>query len=209
VKDEHRREAEEERPEKGARRKVKVTDKRRTGASKEPETDEASAADQAEAAAAELSQPAGNEDVEAVRAQAAEYLDHLQRLKAEFDNYRKRVLKEQTRAVEFATEPIMSRLLEVLDEFELAVMAAERKPEFERFLRGVEMVYAKLKEILRAEGLEPIGAEGEPFDPEVHEALLQSEEPGEGEPFVSDVLRTGYRLKGRVLRPAGVKVARR
>ena len=207
--DEERREA-EERSEEGAHRKVKVTDKRRTreraagsgDAPVQPAPDPA-------ADGAESPDRAANEELEAARAQAAEYLDHLQRLKAEFDNYRKRVLKEQTRAVELATEPVMSRLLEVLDEFELAVMAAERKPEFERFLHGVEMVYAKLKEILRAEGLEAIGAKGEPFDPEVHEALLQSEEPGDGEPYVSDVLRTGYRLKGRVLRPAGVKVARR
>ncbi|MDQ4004985.1 MAG: nucleotide exchange factor GrpE [Actinomycetota bacterium] len=196
-----RHEAEEERPEKGSRGKVKVTDKRVSA----KEADQPASQDAAEAQHAEPERS----ELEAARAEAAEYLDHLQRLKAEFDNYRKRVLKEQTRSVELATEPIMSRLLEVLDEFELAVMAAESKPEFERFLRGVEMVYGKLKEILRAEGLEPIDAQGKPFDPEVHEALLQSEEPGEGEPFVSDVLRTGYRLKGRVLRPAGVKVARR
>src|SRR5437764_1286931 len=83
---------------------------------------------------------------------------HLQRLQAEFDNYRKRVLKEQTRAVEMASEPVMRRLLEVLDEFDLALMAADRKPEFEQFLRGVELVYAKLADILRAEGLERIEA---------------------------------------------------
>jgi molecular chaperone GrpE len=118
------------------------------------------------------------------------------------------VLKEQTRAVDFANEPLIAKLLEVLDEFELALIAAERKPEYEGFLKGVEMVYAKLQEILRSEGLERIEAEGQPFDPELHEALLQGEE-GEGEPHVSDVLRTGYRLKGRVIRPSGVKVSRR
>jgi molecular chaperone GrpE len=149
--------------------------------------------------------PAGDDQ----SAKAAEYLEDLQRLKAEFDNYRKRVLKEQTRAVEFASEPLIARLLEVLDEFELALMAAERQPELERFLQGVEMVYAKLLDILRSEGLERIEAEGKSFDPELHEALLQSEDHGEGEQFVSDVLRTGYTLKGRVIRPSGVKVARR
>ncbi len=140
---------------------------------------------------------------------AAEYLEHLQRLQAEFDNYRKRVLKEQTRAVELAAEPMIGKLLEVLDEFELALLAAERKPELDSFLRGVEMVYAKLQEILRSEGLERIEAEGKPFDPSIHEALLQGEDHGEGEPYVSDVLRTGYTLKGRVIRPSGVKVGRR
>ena len=147
------------------------------------------------------------EDLEAAQRQAQDYLDHLRRLQAEFDNYRKRVLKEQTRAVEMASEPLMRRLLEVLDEFELALMAAERKPDFDRFLHGVELVYAKLLETLLSEGLERIDAQGQPFDPSKHEALMQSGD-GEGEPVVADVLRQGYTLRGRVIRPAGVKVAR-
>jgi molecular chaperone GrpE len=147
-------------------------------------------------------------ELERARAQAAEYLEHLQRLKAEFDNYRKRVLKEQTRAVEMASEPLVRRLLEVLDDFDLALMAAEKKPDFDTFLHGVEMVYAKLQDILRSEGLERMRAQGDPFDPERHEALMQTG-PEEGEPHVADVFRQGYTLKGRVIRPAGVKVARK
>jgi molecular chaperone GrpE len=153
---------------------------------------------------------AGQEGSEAENAklEAAEYRDHLQRLQAEFANYRKRVLKEQTRAVEMAAEPLLRRLLEVLDEFDLALMAAERKPDFEQFLHGVELVYAKLQEILRSEGLERMDAEGKPFDPERHEALMQVHD-GDGEPYVADVLRQGYTLRGRVIRPAGVKVGRK
>jgi molecular chaperone GrpE len=146
--------------------------------------------------------------LEQAQRQAAEYLEHLQRLQAEFANFRKRVLKEQTRAVELASEPLMRRVLEVLDEFDLALMAAEQKPEFDKFLHGVELVYAKLKDILAAEGLERIPAEGAPFDPERHEALMQSGS-GEGEPVVGDVLRQGYTLRGRVIRPSGVKVVRK
>jgi molecular chaperone GrpE len=142
-------------------------------------------------------------------ARAAEYLADLKRLKAEFENYRKRVLREQTRALELAAEPLVAKLLEVIDEFELALMAAEAKPDFDRFLHGVELVYAKLMDILRSEGLERIEAEDRPFDPQRHEALLQSEGEAEGEPYVADVLRAGYTLKGRVIRPAGVKVGRR
>jgi molecular chaperone GrpE len=144
--------------------------------------------------------------------EAAEHLADLQRLKAEFDNYRKRVLREQTQAVELAAGPLVMRLLEVLDEFELALTAAERverTPDMDRFVHGVEIVYAKLMEILKAEGLERIEAEGARFDPELHEALLQGGGSQEGEPYVEDVLRHGYTLKGRVIRPAGVKVARR
>ncbi len=146
------------------------------------------------------------EDVDAARKEAAEYLDHLQRLQAEFDNYRKRVLKEQTDAVERAAAPVVQRLLEVLDDFELALISANDKPDFDRFLHGVELVYAKLADTLKAEGLQRIDAQGEPFDPEQHEALMQT---GEGDRLiVADVLRPGYRLRGRVIRPAGVRVSR-
>jgi molecular chaperone GrpE len=151
------------------------------------------------------------EDVEdelaRARTDAQEYLTHLQRLQAEFDNYRKRVLREQTAAVELASEPVMRRLLEVLDDFELALIHATEKPDYDRFLKGVELVYAKLADALKAEGLERIEAEGRAFDPERHEALMQTGE-GDGEPVVADVLRPGYMLRGRVLRPAGVRVER-
>jgi molecular chaperone GrpE len=153
------------------------------------------------------------DDLERARREGREYLDHARRLQAEFDNYRKRVLKEQTRALELAAEPMVRRLLEVLDDFELALMAAEemsaeRQPDFEVFLKGVELVYAKLKDGLKAEGLERIEAENKPFDPEQHEALMQTGN-GDGDPIVADVLRQGYRLNGHVIRPAGVRVERR
>lgn len=161
-------------------------------------------------ASAGVSPESEDDDLAKAQQEAAEYLDHLQRLKAEFDNYRKRILKEQTRAVELAGEALVSKLLEVLDEFELALIAADQKPDFEKFRRGVELVFAKVSDILKSEGLERIEAQGEPFDPERHEALIsQTFGGGEGEPYVADVLRAGYTLKGRVLRPAGVKVARK
>jgi molecular chaperone GrpE len=136
-----------------------------------------------------------------------EYRAHLQRLQAEFDNYRKRVLREQTTAVEMAAEPVMRRLLEVLDDFELALLHAGEDIDRDRLLKGVELVYAKLLDALRAEGLERIEAEGQPFDPAKHEALMQTGN-GEGDPRVAEVFRPGYALRGRVLRPAGVRVER-
>lgn len=147
-------------------------------------------------------------DIEAVRAEAKQHREHLQRLQAEFDNYRKRVLREQTTVVEQASRPVFRRLLEVLDDFDLALMHAQDRPDFDRFLHGVELVYAKLLDTLRAEGLEQMDAQGKPFDPEHHEALMQTGE-GDGDPVVADVLRPGYTLKGRVLRPAGVRVERK
>jgi molecular chaperone GrpE len=151
----------------------------------------------------------GAADLDAARAEATQYLDHLRRLQAEFDNYRKRVLKEQTAAIELAAEPTMRRLLEVLDDFELALMAAADKPDFDRFLHGVELVYAKLADALKAEGLQRIEAAGAQFDPEKHEALMQTGEADGEQLVVADVLRPGYTLKGRVIRPAGVRVERR
>lgn len=153
--------------------------------------------------------PAEATDLDRAQTEAAEYRDHLQRLQAEFDNFRKRTIREQTSTLERASEPIMRRLLEVLDEFDLALMAAERTPDLEQFLRGVELVYAKLRDILEAEGLQRIDADGKTFDPEQHEALMHAEGEGDGELVVEDVFRQGYTLKGRVLRPAGVRVTRK
>jgi molecular chaperone GrpE len=152
--------------------------------------------------------PVEADEVDVARAEIAQYREHLQRLQAEFDNYRKRVLREQTTAVEQAARPVFRRLLEVLDDFDLALMHAQDRPDFDRFLHGVELVYAKLLDTLRAEGLEQMDAQGKPFDPENHEALMQTGD-GEGDPVVADVLRPGYTLKGRVLRPAGVRVERK
>jgi len=198
----------------GSTPKVKVTDKRRV---RDDGPEDATAGSDVRPLVVEpgseavpgVAEPAtpGTADLEEARRTAEEYRDHLQRLAADFDNYRKRVLKEQTRAVEMASEPLVRRLLEVLDEFDLALMSAEKQPDFDRFLHGVELVYAKLAEILRSEGLERIEAKGKPFDPNQHEALMQSGD-GDGDPVVGDVLRPGYTLKGRVIRPAGVKVVR-
>jgi molecular chaperone GrpE len=197
------------------RPRVRVTDKRRVkdegdaapaheaGA---PSAAEAGSAAPAGAERAAPGEPSLDEQLEAARRQAAEYRDHLVRLQAEFENYRKRVLKEQTRAVEMAAEPLVRQLLEVVDEFELALMAAEQRPDFEKFLHGVELVYAKLMDTLKAEGLERIEAEGKPFDPELHEALMGSA-GGDGDPVVADVLRQGYTLRNRVIRPSGVRVS--
>ena len=141
------------------------------------------------------------------KAEVAEYRDHLQRLQAEFENYRKRMTRSQERLVDAELQRFVQRLLEVVDEFDLALIAAERQPDFEAFRKGVELVYAKLAETLRTEGLERIEAEGEAFDPLEHEAMMQTGE-GDGEPRVAEVFRQGYRLRGTVIRPASVRVER-
>ena len=147
-------------------------------------------------------------DLVAARAEAESYLDDLRRLQAEFDNYRKRMLREQTNRIASASQALVEKLLPVLDNFELAVSAAEQSRDFDRMVKGVEMVYGQLKEVLDNEGLVPIEAEGKPFDPERHEAVVAVEQEGAEPGTVVDVIRKGYEFKGRVLRPAMVKVAK-
>jgi molecular chaperone GrpE len=187
------------------RPKVKVTDRRRVREEEAAPTTTPSIPSDTPGSGDRPSIP--EPELAAARKEAAEYRDHLMRLQAEFDNYRKRVMREQTELAEMGAMPVARRLLEVLDDFELALISAEDQPDFERFLKGIELVYAKLIDALKAEGLERMQPEGEPFDPELHEALLQTGE-GEGDPFVADVLRPGYTLRGRVLRHAGVRVER-
>jgi len=151
-------------------------------------------------------EPEAEADSELVRLQAErdEYLAHLQRTQAEFDNYRKRMLRDQTAHLERATANLIEQLLPVLDSFELALGSGGT--DVERLRKGVELVYGELLGVLEKAGLERIEAHGKPFDPEEHEAVMHVESEG-GEPGVRDVVRAGYRLKGRVLRPAMVKVA--
>jgi molecular chaperone GrpE len=137
-----------------------------------------------------------------------EYLELARRVQAEFENYRKRMTREQTNIVERATERLVEELLPVLDAFELAVMSLEAD---DRVRKGVELVYAELLGVLERSGLERIDAKGQSFDPNEHEAVMEEARPADvpdGPPVVTDIMRTGYRLKGRVLRPAMVKVAR-
>ena len=162
-------------------------------------SEEEAAASELEADLARLSQLQSERD---------EYLDTLRRVQAEFENYRKRVIKEQTALVDRATQGLVEQLLPVLDSFELALKNSDAagSDDTESVRKGVELVYAELLGVLEKAGLSRVEAEGKPFDPNVHEAVMQEE--GEGEPVVTDVLRTGYTLKGRVLRPAMVKVSR-
>jgi molecular chaperone GrpE len=177
----------------------------------EPEAGEAE--DDAEAldeldAEIEAEEDAIAADLAKARAEAESYLDDLRRLQADFDNYRKRTLREQTARAASASQALVTRLLPVLDNFELAVSAAEQSRDFDRMLKGVEMVFGELRLALEGEGLVKIEAEGKPFDPERHEAVIAVEEEDTEPGMVVDIVRAGYELRGKVLRPAMVKVAK-
>jgi molecular chaperone GrpE len=143
-------------------------------------------------------------ELEALRAENEELIDTLQRLQADFDNYRKRAARDQEALVARAGERIVKELLPVLDDLERAIEAAEEHEEA-KLEEGVKLVHRQLEQLLEREGLAPVETDGK-FDPHVHEALLtQPSESEEGS--VVEVLQKGYRLGDRVLRPARVVVA--
>jgi molecular chaperone GrpE len=142
--------------------------------------------------------------VAVVEAERDEYLNDLKRLAADFDNYRKRVARDQDSLVARAHERLVKELLPVLDDLERALVAAEQHegPQLEE---GVRLVHQALSQTLRLQGLEEIETNGR-FDPHVHEALLTQPSDAE-EGAVIEVLQKGYRLGDRVLRPARVVVS--
>ena len=135
-----------------------------------------------------------------------EYLDDVRRARAEFENYRKRMLREASQMRASGTAELAGKLLDVLDDFDRTLDAAQNSPD-DGLKKGVELVYGKLVEVLRAAGLSRIDEAGVPFDPERHEAVQQvaADEPVD-EPVVDEVLRPGYEMTGRVIRAAMVAV---
>jgi molecular chaperone GrpE len=133
-------------------------------------------------------------DISRIAAERDDYLEALKRLQADFENYKKRILKQQTEHLERAAESLVEKLLPALDTFDQALAHGE----------GFDQARAALMAALEKEGLERIDAVGKPFDPNEHDAVAHEE--GDGGPVVSEVMRTGYRFKGKLLRPAMVKV---
>jgi molecular chaperone GrpE len=134
-----------------------------------------------------------------------EYLDLLQRTKADFENYRKRAIRDQERLVAHAHERLVRELLPILDDLERALDAAERHEEA-ALVEGVKLVQKSLRKALEKEGLAEIDTDGV-FDPHVHEAMLIQPGNGAESGSVLEVIQRGYRLGDKVVRPARVIVA--
>jgi molecular chaperone GrpE len=154
---------------------------------------------------AEEPEPTPGERLVEAEAKRDEYLADLQRLAAEFDNYRKRAARDQEALVARAHERLVQGLLPVLDDLERALEAAAEHEEA-KLEEGVSLVHRELTELLRKEGLVEVETDGM-FDPHVHEALLSQPAEGAEEGIVIQVLQKGYRLGDHVLRPARVIVA--
>ena len=146
------------------------------------------------------------EKLEKEKAKADDYLRRLQYLQADFENYRKRVEKEISDNRQFGNQRLLSDLIIVNDELELALREAEESKENPTILEGVGMVHKRLQTILSKEGVEKIQSAGSKFNPDLHDAALRVESD-EAEGTIVEEIRQGYTLKGKVLRPSIVKVA--
>lgn len=144
-------------------------------------------------------------------AKADEHWDRLLRTTADFDNFKKRAAREKQDAIKFANESVFQKLIPVLDNFDMALAAAQTtaKDEAVQSLQtGVNMIYQQLKTALTDAGLEELEAAGRPFDPNLHEAVSQKETDEVPEGQVVQQLRKGYKFRERLLRPATVVVAK-
>ncbi len=156
--------------------------------------------------AQEKSKQEGAKEKQNEKLKSEELVAQLQRLQAEFENYKKRTEREFAAYKEVAMGACISALLPVIDNLELALKNAT-KEEKDGFYKGIELVYAQFLSILHELGVEEIKTEGR-FDPRLHEALLAEAHEGSEKNTILEVLQKGYRLKDRVLRTAKVKVAK-
>ena len=161
---------------------------------------------------ADLFGPASQEslgEMAALEEQRDAYLEALRQLQADFENYKKRVVRDQLEDAEIKSVKLMEELLPVIDNFQLALKTIEGKdPETKKLRKGIELVYNDLYSVLERQGLEPIEAEGALFDPEFHDAVAHDDNDEHEQEIVVEVLRPGYKVRGRVVRPAMVKVAK-
>jgi molecular chaperone GrpE len=156
----------------------------------------------------------GLAEVQALKAALAEkeaaYADmdsQMRRLAADFDNFRRRQSQERENLIKFAGERILERFLDVMDNFERALQAGRTATDAETVLKGVDMIHRQLKEFLVKEGVQPMDAAGQTFDPNQHEAVVQTDVDDQPDQTVLEEFRKGYLLNGRVLRHAMVRIA--
>ncbi|HLH25380.1 MAG TPA: nucleotide exchange factor GrpE [Chloroflexota bacterium] len=145
---------------------------------------------------------------DAAQEQAQKYLEMAQRAQADLQNFRRRAEQERAEAFERGRGEVLLQVLPVLDDFERAMQALPAERREEDWVQGLALIERKLRSALESTGLERIAAEGQPFDPWEHEAILHEERTDVAPGTVATVARPGYRLGGRVLRPAQVVVAK-
>jgi molecular chaperone GrpE len=173
--------------------------------------DGADAAGAAEANATAETAEATNElerELAELRKTADENYQRLLRAQADFDNFRRRTRQEKEEFAKYASQKLIESLLPVVDNFERAVSASREQKDYDSLVRGLDMIIRQLYQVFEAEGVQPIDAVGKPFNPELHQAVMQAPaEDGVESGIVLEELQKGYILKDRVIRPSMVKVS--
>ncbi|GAX59947.1 molecular chaperone GrpE [Candidatus Scalindua japonica] len=152
------------------------------------------------------------EDIIELKKKAEErdtYLDQLLRTKAEFMNYQKRMVKENESTAQFAVRNLILDFLPELDNFDRAMKLADSSQDFDKFVEGIKLIEEQLFKVLGKYGVEPIETVGKPFDPNLHEAVMEEENNEMPHHTIIDEFQKGFLLKERVIRPSKVKVSRR
>lgn len=138
---------------------------------------------------------------------AEENYQKLLRTQADFDNFKRRVRKDKEEQAKYAALPLMENLLPVVDNFERAMAAGKEAQDVQSLMEGIDMVFRQFEQALEKEGLETIQTVGEPFDPHIHQAVMQVESEEYDSGVVVEELQKGFQLKSKVIRPAMVKVS--
>lgn len=147
------------------------------------------------------------QELQNAQTQCKEYFEGWQRERADFMNYKKRVERDQAQLHQVITANIIKKFLVVLDDMERAIRNRPADAEQQEWWNGVDLIYRKLQSILEAEGIQPIAAAGDPFDPNLHEAISHEENGEVQSGHIIEVVQQGYRLGDRIVRPALVRVA--
>jgi molecular chaperone GrpE len=178
------------------------------------ESDSTPDAEGVETGEVEVEQPVSPEDMDnlknelnEMRAKADEYLDGWQRARADFANYKKRVDRDQAQVYQMAVSTIVKRYLDVVDDLERALKNKPQQGDGSVWAEGIELVYRKMLALLESEGVKQMDAQGEIFDPNLHEAISQEAHPEYEDGQIIEVIKQGYLLGDRVIRPALVRVA--
>lgn len=149
--------------------------------------------------------PEEESEIDKLNKELSEEKDKFLRLAAEYDNYRKRSVKEKTDAYSNAKSDVISDILPIIDNFERA--AANSESDFDGYKKGVEMIFTQFMNVFSKYGVESFGEEGETFDPEYHNAVMVVEDENLGDNVIAQVFSKGYKLGDKIIREAVVKVA--
>lgn len=164
------------------------------------QTSEVEAEGTAEAEVVELSVE------EQLQAQVNEMENRLLRVQADYDNYRRRTQQEKEEFAKYASRAVIEKLLGTVDNLERALLASETNPDFDALKKGLDMVFKQFQQTLESEGLSAIESVGQPFNPDVHQAIMTVDSDEHESGVVVEEVMKGYTLKDKVLRPAMVKV---